>query len=75
LGFAAIMAAAEREKARVPTAELKATRDAGAKAEVTANMVDVTRVVAFIISIEEDIMCVCCWLERRVRCRVVEFVR
>jgi hypothetical protein len=48
-GFSAIKAAAEREKARAPTAELKAIREAGAKAEVTANMVDVTRVVAFIV--------------------------
>ena len=48
-GFSAIKAAAEREKARAPTAELKAIREAGAKAEVTANMVDVTKVVAFIV--------------------------
>ena len=40
------MVAAEREKALVAT-ELNATR-VGAKAEVTANMVVVTKVVAFI---------------------------
>lgn len=46
LGFA--IKSMEREKALVPTL-LNAIRDAGVKAEVTANMVEVTRVAAFIL--------------------------
>lgn len=45
LGFPAIMATEEREKARVP--DWNARRVAGAKAEVTANMVDVSRAAVF----------------------------
>jgi hypothetical protein len=39
------MATEEREKARVP--DWNARRVAGAKAEVTANMVDATKAVVF----------------------------